>query len=161
MHNAQQANYATFMERPMSMGTRCQQLAMYVVYEGPLQMLSDAPTAYLKEPESLEFIADVPTTWDETKALSGKIGEYVAIARKKGDDWYIGAMTNWSERDMTIDFSFLSDGNYTAEVFKDGINANRYGNDYMKETIRVDSNSKLKFHMSPGGGLAIKLIPER
>lgn len=161
MHNAQQANYATSMERPMSMGTRCQQLAMYVVYEAPLQMLSDAPTAYIKEAESLGFIAHVPTTWDETKALSGKIGEYVAIARKKGDDWYIGAMTNWSERDMTIDFSFLRDGHYTAEVFKDGINANRYGDDYKKETIQVDGNSKLKFHLSPGGGLAIKLIPER
>lgn len=159
MHNAQKANYNTSMERPMSMGTRCNQLAMYIVYEAPLQMLSDAPTAYEKEQESLDFIAAMPTTWDDTKAISGKVGEYVVIARKKNNRWYVGAMTNWNERDIEIDFSFLGNGNYNAEVFKDGVNANRFGNDYKKETHEVNKHSRLKFHLSTGGGLAIKLVP--
>ncbi len=159
MHNAQKANYATFMERPMSMGTRCQQLAMYIMYEAPLEMLSDAPTAYEREPESLDFIAGIPVTWDETYAIDGKVGEFAAIARKKGAVWYAAAMTNWNERDIEIDLSFLGKGNYRAEIFKDGINANRNGNDYKKETRQVTRTDKLIIHMAPGGGAAIKFTP--
>jgi len=120
-------------------------------------MLSDAPTAYEKEPEVLKVIAGMPTTWDETLALDGKVGEFVVISRKKDDVWYVGAMTNWSERDIEIDFSFLGNGNYSAEMFKDGINANRYGNDYKKEIHEVNKNSKIAFHLANGGGLAIKI----
>lgn len=159
MHNAQKANYATFMERPMSMGTRCQQLAMYVMYEAPLQMLSDAPTAYEKEPEILKFIAGVPTSWDDTRALNGKVGEYAVLARKKGKTWYAGAMTNWNERDIEMNLSFLGKGNYRAEIFKDGINAYRNGNDYKKEIIEVSKERILKFHLAPGGGVAIRFTP--
>ncbi len=159
MHNAQKANYATFMERPMSMGTRCQQLAMYVMYEAPLQMLSDAPTAYEKDPEILKFLADVPTIWDDTRSLSGKVGEYAAIARKKGDVWYAAAMTNWNERDLEMDLSFLGKGNYRAEIFRDGINAYRNGNDYKREVIDVSKDKKLKFHLAPGGGVVIRFVP--
>jgi alpha-glucosidase len=119
----------------MSQGTRCHQLAMYIVFEASLQMLADNPTAYMKEQESTDFIAKVPTTFDETVALSGKVGEQVAIARKKGDTWYVGAMTNWTARDIELDFSFLGAGNHEAVIFRDGINADRYVTDYKRETI--------------------------
>ena len=127
------ATFAPIMNHPMALGTRCQQLAMYVVYESPLQMLSDSPTNYEREPESLEFLREVPTTWDESKALGGKISEYVVIARRSGSDWYIGAMSDWTARDLDIDLSFLPAGNFTMEAYQDGVNADRMASDYKKD----------------------------
>jgi alpha-glucosidase len=152
MRNATKGNFHSVNSMPMSQGTRCHQLAMYVVFEAPLGMLSDNPTAYMKEQESTDFIAKIPTTFDETVALDGKVGEYVAIARRKGDTWYAGAMTNWDARELTLDFSFLGPGNFEAEIFKDGINADRDATDYKKETIKITSASKLKIQLSNGGG---------
>lgn len=141
----------------MSQGTRCQQLAMYVVFEAPLQMLSDNPTIYTKEQECTDFIARVPVTFDETIPLDGKVGEYVALARKKGDTWYVGAMSNWNARDLMLDFSFLGDGAFQAVVFKDGINADRDATDYRMEVIKVSRDSKLNIHLAPGGGWAARI----
>ena len=157
MHNAQKANFSHFFERPMSQGTRCQQLAMYVVYDAPLEMLSDAPTAYQAEPEILDYLRKVPTTWDETVALDGKVGDYAVVARRSATDWWVGGMTDWTPRTLTVDFSFLGQGQYKATIYQDGINADRIGNDYKKLEKTVNAQSKLEFKLAPGGGFAIHL----
>ena len=130
---------------------------MYVVFDAPLQMLSDNPTTHEKEKESLDFITSVPTTWDETIPLDGKVGEYVAVARRKGDKYFAGAMTNWKARDITIDFSFLPEGSYKITYFKDGVNADRNGTDYKKVEATVNRNDKLTIHLAPGGGWAARI----
>ena len=112
MINGTQRNFQFIYNQPMSQGTRCHQLAMYVVYESPLQMLADTPTNYLREPEAMAFLSRVPTVWDETIALDGKVGEYVLVARRNGANWYVGAMTSWTPRDLSLDLSFLGAGNY-------------------------------------------------
>jgi len=124
-------------------------------------MLADSPTAYMKEQESTNFISQIPTTFDETIALDGKVGEYVAIARKKGDKWFVGGLTNWSGREMTIDLSFLGKGTYSAEIFKDGINAGKDATDYKHEIVKVVSADKLIVNMANGGGFAIIISPEK
>ena len=157
MRNATKSNFRPSNSLPMSQGTRCHQLAMYVVFEAPLQMLADNPTAYLKEQESTNFISKVPTTFDETVALDGKVGSYVAIARRKGSEWYVGAMSNWDARDLNIDFSFLGDGNYEAEIFRDGVNAEKDATDYKREVITISSKDKRIIHISNGGGWAARI----
>jgi alpha-glucosidase len=157
MRNAIKENFRPINGMPMSQGTRCQQLAMYVIYDAPLQMLSDNPTIYMKEQECTDFITKVPTTFDETAALDGKVGEYVAVARRKGNTWYAAAMSNGDARDLTLDFSFLGEGNYKAVVFKDGINVDRDATDYKKEVIKIKSGDKLNIHLAPGGGWAARI----
>ncbi|MDX9881815.1 MAG: glycoside hydrolase family 97 protein [Prolixibacteraceae bacterium] len=152
MLNTQEKDYAVSWSNPMSQGTRCHQVAMYVVYEAPLQMLSDNPSNLRKESETVEFISKIPTVWDETVGLEGKVGEYIAIARKKDNVWYIGAMNNWDEREMEIDLSFLGEGTYHFEIMQDGINANKSARDYKKLSIEKKSTDKLKIRMAKGGG---------
>lgn len=154
MVNAQRENYAAIFNRPMSLGTRCHQLAMYVVFESPLQMLADAPSQYLEEEECMEFLSAVPTVWDETEVLDAKFGDYVLIARRNGDEWYVGAMTDWNARDLEVDFSFLERGNYTVDIFQDGVNADRYASDFKKRTQTISAGDKMKIHLAPGGGWA-------
>ena len=160
MRNSNKVNFRPINSNPMSQGTRCHQLAMYVIFEVPLQMLSDNPTIYMKEQECTDFITSVPTVFDETVALDGKAGEFAAIARRKGNTWYAGAMTNWTPRELTINFSFLGEGEYSAVMFRDGINADRDATDYKKETLKVTKNDKLKFQLSPGGGWAARIEKE-
>ncbi|HET6995403.1 MAG TPA: glycoside hydrolase family 97 protein [Chitinophagaceae bacterium] len=157
MRNTTRGNARPSNSLPVSQGTRCHQLAMYIVYEGPLQMLADNPTTYTQEQECTDFIARVPTTFDETVAVDGKLGEYAVIARKKDNAWYIGGMGNWTARDVVIDLSFLGEGNYSAEIFKDGINADRNATDYKKEIVPVNAARKLEVHLAPGGGFAIRI----
>jgi alpha-glucosidase len=157
MRNSNEANYRPINNNPMSKGTRCNQLAMYVVFEAPLQMLSDNPTIYKKEKECTDFIAKMPTTFDETVALDGKVGEYVALARRKDNTWFVGVMTDWTARDIELDFSFLPEGNYEAEIFKDGVNADRDGTDYKREIIPVSKITKLPIKLYPGGGWAARI----
>jgi alpha-glucosidase len=159
MLNAQKDSFRPIHDRPMSLGTRCHQLAMYVVYESPLQMLSDSPSNYLREPQAMEFLAPVPSEWDDTKALDGRIGEYVVVARRNGRDWYVGAMTNWTPRELEIDLSFLPDGNFSMEAYQDGVNADRYGSDYRQVKNRVTKSTKLKLKLAPGGGWAARIHP--
>jgi len=135
MRNATKNNFRPINSEPMSQGTRCHQLAEYIVFEAPFNMLCDNPSNYMRELESTKFIADIPTVWDNTKALDGKLGEYVVIGRQKGTDWYVGAMTNWDAREITVDLSFLAAGDYQVEIFRDGINADRAAQDYKHETI--------------------------
>ena len=159
MTNSNKNDFRAINDRPMSQGTRCQQLAMYVIYYAPLEMMADSPSAYEKEPEILEFLAQTPTTWDQSIALDGKLGDYIAMARKKGNNWYVGALTDWDRRSIEIDFSFLGEGNYNAEIFQDGINADRIGNDYKKITKKITKGDKIKIEMAPGGGWAAKITP--
>jgi len=158
MLNAQKASFAAIHNRPMSLGTRCQQLAMYVIYDAPLQMLSDSPSNYLREPEMMDFLGPVPTVWDDTKVLSGQISDYVAVARRNGHDWYVGAMTDWTPRELEIDFSFLPDGNFQMESFEDGVNADRMASDYKMTRTQVNKTTKLKVKLAPGGGWAARLF---
>ena len=157
MRNSTQADYRVVPDNPMSKGTRCNQLAMYVIFEAPLQMLSDNPTIYKKEKESTGFIAKMPTTFDETIALDGKVGEFAALARRKGTTWFVGVMTNWTARDLELDFSFLPDGSYEAEIFKDGINADRDATDYRREIVPVSKSTKMAVKLYPGGGWVARI----
>ncbi|MBN2807460.1 MAG: glycoside hydrolase family 97 protein [Prolixibacteraceae bacterium] len=157
MRNATEADFFPRNHAAMAKGTRCNQIAQYVVFEVPIQMLSDSPTMYYKEQESTDFITSIPTTFDEIVPLDGKVGEYVAIARKKNNTWYVGAMTNWTSRNLTLDLSFLEDGNYRMIIFKDGVNANTEATDYKKEEIEISSGEKLKIHMAQGGGWASRI----
>jgi len=159
MLNATKKTFAPIHERPMAMGTRCHQLGMYVVFESPLQMLADSPSNYLREPEAMEFLAPVPTVWDETKVLDAKLGEYVLVARRNGRDWYIGALTNWTGRDLEVDLSFLPSGSFTMEAYQDGVNADRLASDYAKTKTQVTSSKKLKITLAPGGGWAARIHP--
>ncbi len=161
MRNATKNNYRPVNTEAMSQGTRCRQLAQYVIFESPLNMLCDSPSNYLAEPECTTFIAEIPTTWDETVAVNGEIAKYVTLARRKGDTWYVGSMTNWDARGMELDLSFLGEGNYSAELFKDGVNAHRVGKDYRKEIIDIPTNRKLTVNLAPGGGLALKITEKK
>jgi alpha-glucosidase len=127
---------------------------MYVTYEAPLQMLADNPTAYKENQECTDFIARIPTVFDETVALDGKVAEFTAIARKKDNTWYVAAMNNWTGRELTLDLSFLGQGNFSAEIFKDGINADRDARDYQKEIKNVSAAEKIAITLKPGGGWA-------
>ena len=158
MRNATKADWRAMYYTPASMGTRCHQLAAYIVHDSPFTMLCDAPTNYLNEQECVDFIASLPVEVDSTFIASGELGKYIVTVRKKDVNWYIGGMTNWDERDVQLDFSFLPEGmSYTAVLFKDGVNANRQAEDYRKETIRIDKDSRLTLHLASGGGFAMKL----
>jgi alpha-glucosidase len=159
MRNAARNAFRPMYTRPMSQGTRCQQLAMYVVYESPLQMLCDSPSNYYREPEMMNFLSRVPTVWDETRVLAGKIADYVLLARRSGDEWYIGAMSDWTPRELTVDLSFLGKGSYGAEIYADGINADRFAEDYTLTTKSVTARDKLVIKLAPGGGWAAWIYP--
>ena len=161
MSNRSKADWKAMYSSPMSMGTRCHQLATYIVHDSPLTMLCDAPTNYKGEEECVEFITSIPVDVDATFIADGKLGEYIVTVRQKDADWYIGGMTNWDERDIVLDFSFLPEGkSYQATVFTDGINANKNAEDYQASSYTVDHTKKLNIHMASGGGFAIRLKAE-
>jgi alpha-glucosidase len=141
----------------MSMGTRCHQAAMFVVYESPITIFSGNPSQGMMEPRFMELLGSIPTVWDTTIVIDGKIGDYIITARKKGKDWYIGAMTDWTARELNIDLSFLGEGNYAAEICEDGINADRYPSDYLIRTETVTNKSAMQVKMAPGGGFLMRL----
>jgi len=141
---------------PSSLGTRCHELAMYVVFDQYFAMLSDSPTEYEKYPDIMKYLSAVPATFDETKVLDGKVGAYAMIAKRKGKDWFIGAMTNWDERKLTLDFSFLPKGvTYEAEVYTDGADGNTTATSYSCKTISVTNKTKLELNLAKGGGAAL------
>ena len=157
-NSTRQSAYISFTE-PVSLGTRAHQLALYVIFESPLNMLCDSPTNYEREPECLEAIAEIPTVWNESKVLEGKMGDYVITARRSGENWYVGGITDWDERDMKVDLSFLPEGKYKAVIYKDGVNAHRKATDYKKETVEVSNETDMTLHMAPGGGFLMKIMP--
>ena len=152
MVNAHKKNFHISFERPMSMTTRVHQLAMYVVYESPLQMLADNPSRYMQEKECLNYLSHVPTTWDETHALAGEVGKYVVVARRKGDTWYIGAMNGPGKRTVETKLDFLPEGSYQAVIFRDGVNAGRYAQDYKRTEEILQNTATLTIRMADGGG---------
>ncbi len=160
MINATKENFKIVFNKPMSPGTRCHQLGMYVVFESPLQMLADNPSNYYREPECMEFMSAVPSVWDDTKILAAKVSDFVAIARRSGDTWYVGAMTDWDARTLELNFDFLDSGNYKMQIWKDGINADKHASDFAQEEIQVNSSSKITVKMAPGGGWAAIITKE-
>ena len=161
MINAQPDNFQAIFSRPMSMGTRAHQVAMYVIYESPLQMMADSPSNYMKESECAEFISQIPTTWEDTRVLAASVSKYIVLARKNNGNWYIGAMTNEEPREFTIDLSFLGTDSYSAEILEDGINADRYASDYRKVNRVVSGLDTLTIKLALGGGWAAKITPQR
>ena len=157
VNSGNEKNFAAVFERPMSLGTRCHQLAMYVVYESPLQMLADSPSHYLREPEIMSFLGPVPAVWHETKVLHAKMGDYVVIARRHNQDWYIGAMTDWTGRELDINLSFLHLGRHELDEYKDGVNADRIGSDYRRVKSIVETKTRLRIKLAPGGGWVARI----
>ena len=156
LRNATVKDFQPVYSNPMTMGTRCHQLAMYVVYDSPFTMLADNPTIYMKEEECTRFMAAIPTVFDNTIIPLGKIGEYIVTARQRGNKWYVGGMTNWNACDLSLSFDFLDKGRtYTATIMRDGINADKVATDYFYETCTIDCTTRLDFHLAPGGGFAI------
>jgi len=161
MRNRSQKDFSMCFNLPNAQGTRAHHVAMYVLYYAPLQMMCDSPTEYLKCPELLEFIAETPTTWDDSKAIDGKIGEYVVLMRKKDDTYYVAGLNNWDAREVTIDFSKIlpKDTIAKAEIVRDTLNSDKYAVDYKQEVIEVKSDTKLKVQMAKGGGFSMKIKP--
>lgn len=160
MRNATKSDFKPIYYNPLSQGTRCHQLATYIVFDSPLTMLCDNPTVYRQEQECTSFIASLPTTVDETKVLLGQLGQYIVTARRSGNVWSVGGLTNWNERELELSFDFLQpDVLYNAVIFKDGANANKQAIDYWRENMVVHRHSKMKFQMASGGGFAMQLTP--
>lgn len=159
MRNAAKRDFKPIYHNPMSQGTRCHQLAAYVVHDSPLTMLADNPTIYRKEQECTDFIVGMPNKGiDETRILQGKLGEFIVTARRTGSAWYVGGMTDWTPRNVTLDFSFLGEGTYDVILFRDGINADRQAEDYVKEAFSVTSTSRKNIWLAPGGGFAMSVV---
>jgi alpha-glucosidase len=159
-NNAARGHFVARNLEPMSQGTRAHQLAMYVVYESPLVMLSDYPEAYDHNP-GMEFLDQVPTVWDDTKVLNGEPAEFVTIVRRKGEAWYLGSMTNWDARDLELPLDFLGQGAYEAQIFADGPDADTVGTSLAISSKRVKAGDKLNVHLAPGGGLTVIFKPSR
>jgi len=157
-NNAARGHFVARNLQPMSQGTRAQQLAMYVVYQSPLVMLADYPEAYDHNP-GMEFLDKVPSVWDDTKVLNGQPAEFVTIARRHGNTWYLGSMTNWDARDLDLPLDFLAQGEYEAQIFSDGPVAATEGTSLTISTKRVKADDKLDVHLAPGGGLAVIFPP--
>lgn len=142
----------------MSIGTRCHQLAMFLVYDSPLQIFSGNISQGLKEPEFMELLGSIPTTWDETKIIDGKVGEYIITARRKGGDWYIAGLNNSIPRDITLQLDFLNGSNYESTICKDGVNAHNYAADYELTGKVLKKNDAVTIHLAPGGGFLLRLL---
>ncbi|SFP81253.1 glycoside hydrolase family 97 protein [Parafilimonas terrae] len=156
--NMTKENFRNINGYVMSQGTRCHQLAMLAVYDNPMQFFAGNPSQGFTEPAYMELWGSIPTTWDQTIILDAKVGEYIITAREKDGNWYIGGMSNWSERDLPVNFDFLDEGSkYKATICKDGMNAERYASDYIIDSLTVTKKDNMQMHLAPGGGFLIKL----
>ncbi|MCW3106684.1 MAG: alpha-glucosidase [Segetibacter sp.] len=160
LNNVTKEQFRPISQQVMTQGTRCHQLAMFVVYDSPIQLFSGNPSQGLKEPEFMHFLGGIPTTWDETKIIDAKVSDYIITARKKGDSWFIGGMTDWTKRQFALQLDFLDDGNYTAELCSDGVNAETYPADYIIKKFKVQKGQPLNVEMAPGGGFVLKLTKQ-
>lgn len=161
MRNGTRTTYQSINSQPMSQGTRAHQIAEYIIFDSPLEMLCDAPSSYEKEQATCDFITSIPVIWDETKVVSAEVGKYIVVLRRKGSDYYIGATGNWDEHDLCVDLSFLGKGKFNATVYRDGANAGKIGEDFVLETKSITSDNGLKIHLAPGGGYACKITKEQ
>jgi alpha-glucosidase len=157
MINMDKANFTPMFTRPSSQGTRVHQMSMYVIYESPLQMLSDSPSNYMKEQECTDFLVKVPVVWDDIKVLAAKTSDYLLLARRSGNEWFVGGMTDWTPRQLELDLSFLPAGEYLMDIFQDGINADKHAQDYKHLRKSVISGEKMKIEMAPGGGWVARI----
>ena len=155
MRNALQKDFRPNNENPSSQGTRARQVAEYLVFDSPFVMLCDNPTAYMKEQETTDFITALPTVWDETRILQGEIGKFIVTARRKGATWYVGGLTSWDARDITLDLSTLAKGVHAATLYRDGVNVTRNATDYKIESQEIQTNKPFTVHLAPGGGFAL------
>jgi alpha-glucosidase len=160
MINMDSTNFQPSFTRPSSYGTRVHQMALFVIYESPLQMLADSPTNYMREQECTDFIVKVPVVWDDIRVLNAKVGDYLLLARRSGKEWFVGGLTDWSPRDLELNLSFLGDGAYILEIFQDGINADRFASDYKHLRLEVKPQQKMKINMAPGGGWVARISPK-
>jgi alpha-glucosidase len=158
LYNANKKSFRMIEGIVYSQGTRAHQAAMPIIFDSPIQFFAGNPSQGFLEPDYMELIGQLPTTWDETIILDAKVGEYIITARKLGDAWYIGGMTGWPERDITLKFDFLSSGNYAATICKDGMNADHYAADYTLEHFTINQQTVLPVHLAPGGGFLLKLV---
>lgn len=157
MRNATKKNYRAVNSEGMSQGTRCRQLAEYVIFDSPLNMLCDSPSNYMNEPLCTKYISECPSIWDESIPVNGEIGKYITLARRSGNVWYVGSLTGWDARDLELDLGFLGEGDWTMEIFRDGINADRAARDFKHEVMDVPSDRLVKIHMAPGGGWTARI----
>ena len=160
LNNATKASFRNVEGAPMSYGTRAHQLAMFVVYDNPMQIFSGNPSQGYLETKFMELLGSIPTNWDETKILDAKVSKYIITARQLGVNWYIGAMNDWETHDNIINFSFLEDGIYNATICIDGLNADKYPADYEIVTKTINNKTKLPIHLAPGGGFFIRLLKQ-
>ncbi|MFL6353773.1 MAG: glycoside hydrolase family 97 catalytic domain-containing protein [Bryobacteraceae bacterium] len=156
--NVTKENFESRNVGPPVMGTRVHQIALFVVFESPFQMVADHPAAYEGQKE-LAFLKGVPTTWDETRVLNGRPARYITIARRKGREWYVGSLTNWDPRELEIPLRFLGSGRYSADIYSDGPNAATQPKESVLDTRTVDASTTLKLKLAPGGGAAIRIVP--
>ncbi|MBN1561289.1 glycoside hydrolase family 97 catalytic domain-containing protein, partial [candidate division KSB1 bacterium] len=156
--NVTRAEFKPQNKNPLAPTTRCQQLAMYVVFESPLQMLSDAPANYRGQ-AGLDFLRLVPVTWDETRVIAGVIGDYIAMARRSNETWYIGAMTDWDARTLDLPLAFLGDGDYEVTMWSDGPDAERTPTDVSQAQEKVTKEASLQAIMASGGGFVAVVKP--
>jgi alpha-glucosidase len=159
-NNVTEDNFIGRDQSPMVMGTRAQQLALYVVFQTPFQMVSDSPQAYTGQ-AAFQFIHDVPTQWDSMDVLNGEPGEFVTIARRHGKEWYLGSITNWTPRELRVPLDFLDPGRYTAEIYQDGVDAGTHPKDVTIKKQSVHKGEQLTLHLAAGGGCAIRFIPDK
>jgi alpha-glucosidase len=158
LQNATRQTFRPIEGNVMTLGTRCQQLAMFVVYDSPVQFFSGNPSTGLLEPDFMELLGSIPTAWDETQVLDGRVGEYIVTARKRGNAWFIGAMTDWTARSLTVRLDFLEEGiTYRLTEAADGVNAARYASDYRLTTRNVRKGDTVTLQLAPGGGYVGKL----
>lgn len=161
MKNANRNNFNAVFSEPMSMGTRAHQTALYVIFESPLQMLADNPSAYLKEPAYTSYLSKFPTTWNDTRILYAEAGKAVIMARRNGNNWYIGGITDWDAFTYPVPLHFLGDGKYEAEMLEDGINADKAAQDHKINKRVIDKGTTLSIKMAPGGGFAAVIVPKQ
>ena len=161
MTNAGKTNFRYVYNAPMSQGTRAHQIAEYVVFDAPITTLCDSPSAYMRERECTDFIVSIPTVFDETRILDGVMGEYIVTARRDGEKWYLGGLTNWDARELSVDLSFLDEGEWVAEIIGDGANAASRGEDYVLEKRSCKKGEPFRIKMAPGGGIAVKLSKQQ
>ena len=157
LDNATKEQFRSIAGRVMSQGTRCHQLAMFVVYDSPIQLFSGNPSQGLMEPQFMQLLGSIPTTWDETRILEASVSDYIITARRKGEVWYIGGMTDWTSREFDLSLDFLDAGTYKAELCIDGMNAETYPSDYLIKTFDWQKKQPLKINMASGGGFLLKL----
>lgn len=158
--NATEAGFIARDKNPVVMGTRAQQLALYVIFQTPIQMVSDSPQTYAGQP-AFQFIKDVPASWDATRVLDGYPGKFVVMARRHGDDWYLGGMTNWTPRTVQVPLTFLGSGTYTAEIYADAVDADTNPQHVAISRQVVRAGQTLSLKLASGGGCAIRFTPRK